>query len=79
LFSDRGDLAFNACVVAGAIEPAVCVHDDCDESSDVGSSRHVRSRKSSVSALLFYECNGFISAIAIHIRYKNFGTFLGKF
>jgi hypothetical protein len=40
---------------------------------------HVRSGENSVSALLFYESNGFVSAVNVHVGCNDFCTLFGKF
>src|SRR5215813_15581445 len=78
LFGDRRDRSLDARIVARAIEPAVCGHGSRDQRFHIYGSRHIRSCKSRVTALLFYEINGFVAAVSIHIGRKNFGALGGK-
>jgi hypothetical protein len=67
LLSERDDLALNARIVAGAIEPAIGAYHAGDQRLDIRGLRHVRSNENSISAPLFYESNSFVSAININV------------
>jgi hypothetical protein len=79
LFGDRGDLAFDASIVAGAIELPIGVDGACDQSFNFCGTRHVGSRKNSIPTILSDKRNGFVSSTTINVGDNNFGAFLGEF
>ena len=67
LLGDRGDFAFDTCIIAGAVKPPICFDGLGDQRLDVAGFGHVRFNKDSVATILFHQGDGFISAGGVHV------------
>ena len=70
--------AADACVVEGAVEPAVGLHRGRDQSVNLGGFRHVAAMELRLAAVAANHLDGLAAALLDNIRDKQARTFAGK-